>query len=145
MLSIALSGANFLPVGNRVSAPVRPSRTIHPPRAFRISIITHSVPSAQHRRYKKHMTTPSLIIWFTLTGILLALYLTLFTWYLWPALIRKSHCAWCWKSLHLMQWYPRAWSSTICGRHDRQLCAQSAAHRARRLAESARLPAEVHV
>ncbi len=90
------------------------------------------------------MTTPYLIIWFTLTGFLLTLYLTFLTWYLCPMLVSKSHCAWCWKSLHLMHWYPRGWSSTICPRHDRQLRAQSAARRARRLAESARPAAEVH-
>ena len=89
------------------------------------------------------MTTPLIIIWFTLVGFLLTLYLTFFTWYLWPALIRKSHCAWCWKALRLMRWYPPEWSSTICGRHDRQLRAQSAARRARRLAAAIRPPVEV--
>ncbi len=89
------------------------------------------------------MTTLHLIILFTLAGLLLTLYLTLFTSYLWPVLVRISHCPWCWKSLHLMQWYPRRWSSTICGRHDRQLRAQSAARRARRLATATKLSGEV--
>ncbi len=89
------------------------------------------------------MTTLSIILWLILTGFLLTLYLTFFTWYLWPTLIRKSHCAWCWKALHLMQWYPRRWSSTICGRHDRQLRTQSAARRARRLATATSPSAEV--
>jgi len=79
------------------------------------------------------MNTLSIIIWVTL-ATLLALNLSLLGWHLWPAIMRKSHCAWCWKSLHLMRWYPRRWSSTICGRHDRQLRARAAAHRARRLA-----------
>jgi len=79
------------------------------------------------------MTTLYIIIWLTLIGFLLTLYLTFFTWYLWPVLMRKSHCAWCWKSLSLMRWYPQCWSSTICGRHDRQLRAQSAARRSRRI------------
>lgn len=91
------------------------------------------------------MTTLQLIILFTLAGLLLALHLTLFTWYLWPVLVRISHCAWCWKALHLMQWYPRGWSSTICGHHDRQLRAQSAARRARRLAAATNPSAEVQV
>lgn len=91
------------------------------------------------------LETLYIIIWFTLADFLLTLYLTFFTWYLWPALIRKSHCAWCWKALHLMRWYPRRWSSTICERHDRQLRAQSAARRARRLATAMRPSAEVHV
>lgn len=65
--------------------------------------------------------------WFTTSFIMLALF---------PrsprlAFVRKLHCAWCWKTLHLMQWYPRRWSSTICGHHGRQLRAQSAARRAR--------------
>jgi hypothetical protein len=90
------------------------------------------------------MTTLHIIIWFTLTSFMLTLYVTFFTWYLWPALIRKSHCAWCWKSFRLMRWYPRRWSSTICGLHARQLRAQSAARRARRLAAVARPPTEVH-
>jgi hypothetical protein len=90
------------------------------------------------------MTTPHIIIWFTLIGFLLTLYVMFFTWYLWPTLVRKSHCAWCWNSLRLMRWYPRRWSSTICERHDRQLRAQSAARRARRLAGVARPPTEVH-
>jgi hypothetical protein len=89
------------------------------------------------------MITPYIVIWFTLTGFLLILSLTFFAWYLWPSLMRKSHCAWCWKSLYLMEWYPRGWSSTICGHHDRQLRAQSAARRARRLATAMRPPAEV--
>ncbi len=80
------------------------------------------------------MTTFHVVIWFALAGALLALYLTLFTWYLWPALVRKSHCAWCWQSLRLMPWYPRRWSSTICKRHSRRLRTQSAARRARRRA-----------
>lgn len=84
------------------------------------------------------MTTLSIMLWLTLSGLLLALYLTLLTWYLSPVLVRKSHCAWCWKALHLMRWYPRRWSSTICRRHDRQLRAQSAARRVRRLAEATR-------
>ncbi len=88
------------------------------------------------------MTTFDIAIGFTLVGILLALYLTLFTWYLWPALVRKSHCAWCWKSLHLMQWYPRRWSSTICLHHNRQIRAQSAARRlARQRGAAATSPA----
>ncbi len=91
------------------------------------------------------MTTLSIFIWFTLVGIVLTLYLTFFTWYLWPGLMRKSHCPWCWQSLHLMRWYPRRWSSTICLHHDRQLRAQSAARRARRLATATRSPAEVQV
>jgi hypothetical protein len=41
------------------------------------------------------MTTPQIIIWSTLTVFLLTLYLTFFAWYLWPSLMRKSHCAWC--------------------------------------------------
>ncbi len=90
------------------------------------------------------MTILDIVIYFALVGTLLALALTLLTWYLWPALMRKSHCAWCWKVFHLMQWYPRHWSSTICGRHDRQLRAQSATRRARRLAAAARPPTEVH-
>ncbi len=90
------------------------------------------------------MTTPLIITWFTLTAFLLMLYLTYFTWYLWPAFIQKSHCAWCWKSFRLMRWYPRDWSSTICGHHNRQLRAQSAARRARRLAATTSPPAEVH-
>ena len=89
------------------------------------------------------MTILDLAIWFSLLGPLLTLYLMWFTWYLWLALIRKSHCAWCWKALRLMRWYPREWSSTICGRHDRQLRAQSAARRARRLAAATRPPVEV--
>ena len=88
------------------------------------------------------MTILDSFIYFALVGILLALYLMLFTRYCWPALVCKTHCAWCWKSLHLMQWYPRRWSSTICKHHDRQLRAQSAARRARRLAGK-RLPGEV--
>lgn len=88
------------------------------------------------------MTILDIFIYFALVGILLALYLTLFTWYCWPALVRKTHCAWCWKSLHLMRWYPRRWSSTICLHHDRQLRAQSAARRARHVAGE-RLPGEV--
>jgi hypothetical protein len=75
------------------------------------------------------MTALDSVRWLTLVGILLTLSLTLFTWYLWLALIRKSHCAWCWKSLHLIQWYPRRWSSSICLHHDRQIRAQSAARR----------------
>jgi len=75
------------------------------------------------------MTVLDSVRWLTLVGILLTLSLTLFTWYLWLALIRKSHCAWCWKSLHLIQWYPRRWSSSICLHHDRQIRAQSAARR----------------
>ncbi len=90
------------------------------------------------------MSTLSIILWLTLVGVLLTLYLALFTWYLWPGLVRKSHCAWCWKSLRLMQWYPRSWSSTICGRHDRQLRAQSAARRAHRLTAATVPQAEVH-
>jgi arylamine N-acetyltransferase len=88
------------------------------------------------------MTILDILIYFALVGILLALYLMLFTWHFWPALLRKSHCAWCWKSFHLMRWYPQRWSSTICLHHDRQLRAQSAARRERRLAEE-RLPGEV--
>ena len=88
------------------------------------------------------MTILDLAIWFSLLGLLLTLYLMWFTWYCWPALLHKSHCAWCWKSLHLMQWYPRRWSSTICRHHDRQIRAQSAARRTRRLA-GARLPEKV--
>ena len=84
--------------------------------------------------------TIDIVIYFALLGTLLVLSLTLLTWYLWPPLRRKSHCAWCWKSLHLMQWYPRCWSSTICLHHDRQLRARSAARRARRL--SAIIPPE---
>jgi hypothetical protein len=89
------------------------------------------------------MTTFTILIWSTLAAILLSLYLILFTWYFLPVLMRKSHCAWCWKALHLMQWYPRGWSSTICGHHDRQLRAQSAARRARRLAAATNPSAEV--
>jgi hypothetical protein len=89
------------------------------------------------------MTTPHVIIWFTLAAFLLTLYLICFTRYFWPVFIRKSHCAWCWQSLRLMRWYPRTWSSTICRRHDRQLRAQSAARHAHRLDDSARPPAEV--
>jgi hypothetical protein len=54
----------------------------------------------------------------------------------WPLIVRKSHCPWCWKTFHLMQWYPRYWSSTICRRHARQVRAQSAACRARRPARA---------
>lgn len=89
------------------------------------------------------MTTLHLIILFALIGLLLALYLTLFTWDLWLVLLCISHCPWCWKSLHLLQWYPRRWSSTICGRHDRKLRAQSAARRARRLATATKLSGEM--
>jgi membrane protein required for beta-lactamase induction len=88
------------------------------------------------------MSPISILFWLTLGGVLLTLYLALFTWYIWPALIRKSHCAWCWKVLHLMRWYPRRWSSTICERHDRQLRAQAAARRAGRLATATRPQAE---
>ncbi len=84
------------------------------------------------------------IIWFALIGIVLTLSLTLLAWFIWPALMRKSHCAWCWKALYLMRWYPRGWSSTICGRHDRQLRAQSAARRGRRLAAATSPSAKVH-
>jgi len=91
------------------------------------------------------MTTLYIIIWLTLTGFLLILYLIFFTWYLWPAIMRKSHCAWCWKSLYLMRWYPRQWSSTICRRHDRQLRAQSATRRARRCAIATNPSAEVQI
>jgi hypothetical protein len=80
------------------------------------------------------MTTLTIVLWFSLIGILLALYLTLFTWYCWPALVRKLHCAWCWKAWHLMQWYPRRWSSTICKCHERQLRTQSVARHAHHLA-----------
>ena len=80
---------------------------------------------------------------FTLAAFLLSLHLICFAWYFWPVLLRKSHCAWCWKSFRLMQWYPRSWSSSICNHHDLQLRAQSAVRRARRLAESARTQAEV--
>lgn len=90
------------------------------------------------------MSPLSIILWLTLVGVLLTLYLALFTWHIWPGLVRKSHCAWCWKALHLMQWYPRSWSSTICGYHDRQLRAQSAARRARRLTAATGPQAEAH-
>jgi hypothetical protein len=89
------------------------------------------------------MTILDIVIYFALLGTLLVLSLTLLTWYLWPPLRRKSHCAWCWKALHLMQWYPRHWSSTICRHHDQQLRAQSGTRRARRLAAAMRPPAEV--
>jgi hypothetical protein len=88
------------------------------------------------------MTALDIVSWSTLVEIILALSLTLFTRYVYPTLKRKSHCAWCWKSLHLMQWYPRRWSSTICLHHNRQIRAQSAARRlARQRAAAATRPA----
>jgi hypothetical protein len=103
-----------------------------------LSIIAHSVAFCSVREVQKAMTAFALFIWFTLAGFLLTLFLALFTRYLWPALLRKSHCAWCWNDFQLMRWYPRRWSSTICLHHDRQLRAQSAARQRTRRAAATR-------
>ena len=42
---------------------------------------------------------------------------------------RKACCPWCWRHWHLMRWYPRRLSSTICHRHERRILAQMAARR----------------
>ena len=55
----------------------------------------------------------------------------------WSALLRQSHCAWCWKMVGIMRWYPCHWSSTICRHHARQVRAQSAARHAYRLSRQA--------
>lgn len=47
-------------------------------------------------------------------------------------MFRFLHCPWCWRDLRIARYFPRAWSSTICRRHERQLRQQSEARRAAR-------------
>jgi len=112
---------------------------------FRMFVFTQSVGAFARKTAGQHalLALPELPI----TRMILACPLVVLTsilliWQGWSALVRQSHCAWCWKSFHLMRWYPRRWSSTICLHHDRQLRVHSAARRARRLAGE-RLPGEV--
>lgn len=81
------------------------------------------------------MTTMLLSIWFALLGLLLVLECLLLLRQQWSRLTRKVSCPWCWKRWHLMRWYPRRLSSSICCAHERLLRKQSAARRARRLAQ----------
>jgi hypothetical protein len=68
-----------------------------------------------------------LIVWVLWACLVVVLASVLLLWRCWPTLLRQSHCAWCWKMLRIMRWYPRRWSSTICYRHARQIRAASAA------------------
>ncbi len=83
-----------------------------------------------------------LIVCLALWALIIMLYVFLFAWYAWPTLQRilcavratlsqRLHCLWCWRSLHLLCWYPRCWPSHLCHRHRQQAQAQLAARQAR--------------
>ncbi|MHB8596677.1 MAG: hypothetical protein ACYDER_07695, partial [Ktedonobacteraceae bacterium] len=60
--------------------------------------------------------------------------MTLFSWlmlqrahrYVRTALYRHLHCAWCWRALRIIRWYPPRWSSTMCSYHKQQTRARQA-------------------
>ena len=79
------------------------------------------------------MNALPLLLGFGALALLLLFGLTLLCQFLWPHIVRKCHCSWCWKALHLTRFYPRQWSSTICRYHDHRMCARSAARRQARL------------
>lgn len=87
---------------------------------------------------------PSTFLWVSalISGIGIGLFLFV---RFFSRLRRHLYCPWCWKALHLMQWYPSRWSSTICAYHARQVLLVHARRRQqkRALALAAPTPADV--